>query len=661
MITLAHPYLLLLLLLLPGVAGFVYLADRARKKRWALFVAPRLQSRLFVKGNPFARWLSLAFLLASVAALIAALSRPQGGSSSTVEISRGKNVIFILDLSRSMLSADVKPDRLSQAKAILYEILDGIPEDRVGLIGFAGCSHVLGPLTVDHGALRETIEQLTPDSMPEGGTDLGSALVTAIKCFHDTGQHNNALVVISDGEDHANRLISAVRGLAKEGVYAFAVGVGTEDGDYIPDQSSPDGKFHDRDGNPVITRLQPEILRQLARETGGRFVTAKAGADIPAMAAAAFREISASEIRGRKRYVSSEFYQWFVLPAVLFLMASIFASTRWRVTTVSAALALFMHPAPLRADGLHEAYDAMRSANYGRARYLYGSLASRDISPVKAAPLRFAEGLAAYRSHAFSDAESAFSAALLSEDPRLQAAAHDGCGIALFQLGWISFPNDVSLQEQKDKADRMKVFDEMVRAKLKIWFQGKGGASQETAPNREFEQIVRNWTDAVRHFRSASSLQPNDESAVINRETTMKYLKRLEELLKDYSDQTAKSLPPPRQPKTNPKQGDHPDNPSQSPGDQPKNTGGQADKEKKNDMRHLGDSPPPRRKDDPSYNSGNPQQPESRADDKTPQPETKPGETQEQRARRILSDNADIRRGPLAPGHHEFIRPEKDW
>ncbi len=173
---------------------------------------------------------------------------------------------------------------------------------------------------------------------------------------------------------------------------------------------------------------------------------------------------------------------------------------------------------------------------------------------------------------------------------------------------------------------------------------------------------MRNWTDAVRHFRSATSLQPDDASAAKNRETTMKYLKRLEELLKDHSDQTEKSLPPPRQPQAGPKQGDKPNDPSQSPGDQPNDKSGQPDKDKQNNAPRPGDHPQsPRPNENPDNNPENPRQPKSSPGDKNPPPDTKPGETQEERARRILNDNADIRRGPLAPGHHEFNRPEKDW
>jgi flagellar protein FliO/FliZ len=134
---LAQPGWLVLLLLIPLLGIGALLVARLRRAQWQGFVAPRLRPNLLRRASTLPRWIALLFCLAATASLVAALSRPQGDAGTKTEKSLGRNVLIALDLSRSMRVTDVKPDRLSQAKVVLYELLDAMPGDRVGLIGFA--------------------------------------------------------------------------------------------------------------------------------------------------------------------------------------------------------------------------------------------------------------------------------------------------------------------------------------------------------------------------------------------------------------------------------------------------------------------------------------------------------------------------------------------
>jgi len=345
----ADPAWLVLLVLLPLLGTGTLLVARLRRKPWHAFVAPRLRQTLLRRSSPLPRWLALAFLGAACAALIVAIARPQGDAGIKAEKSIGRNVLIALDLSRSMRVKDVKPDRLAQAKVVIYELMDALPNERIGLIGFAGSAHLFAPLTIDHGAVRETVEQVDESWVPLGGSNLTSALRLAISTLKETGQKNNALIFLSDGEKHEGSLNAVIDEAKKSGVYIFAIGVGTEDGGYVPNPDFSNSNMVDRKGKVVLSRLQPEVLRKLATDTNGRYALAGSGTDIAAMVSLAAKDMDAFEMRGRERHVAIEFYQWLVLPAILFLMVAVLAGTRWRGLKPVAALSLALVAAPTPA------------------------------------------------------------------------------------------------------------------------------------------------------------------------------------------------------------------------------------------------------------------------------------------------------------------------
>jgi Ca-activated chloride channel homolog len=168
----------LVLLPLLGV-GAIAVAALLRSKQWSSFVAPAAARRAAETRQPLPRWFALGFLLAACAALIVALARPQGDAGTRTEKTLGRNVLIALDLSRSMRVADVKPDRLAQAKMVIYELLEAMPNERIGLIGFAGSAYLYAPLTVDHGAVRETVEQIDETWATLGGSNLAAAISLA--------------------------------------------------------------------------------------------------------------------------------------------------------------------------------------------------------------------------------------------------------------------------------------------------------------------------------------------------------------------------------------------------------------------------------------------------------------------------------------------------
>lgn len=628
------------------------LAGRFRRHSLASFVSPRLHRSLFLHGSPLPRWLALMFLLAASAAIVVALARPQTDNGTRAEKSLGRNLLIALDISRSMRVRDVKPDRLSLAKMVICELLDAMPNDRVGLIGFAGTSYVYAPLTIDHDAVRETVEQIDETWAPLGGSDLTSAVRLALETLKKTGQKNNALVILSDGENHEGHLNEMIAAAESSGVRVIAIGVGTPDGDYVPSQDFKNQHMMDRGGKPVISRLQSDVMRRLASETHGRYVVAGTGMDIPAMVKSTMMDLDTFEIEGRERSIRIEFYQWLVLPAILFLLAAILASTRWRAVGITALASMFcLTSIRLRADEVSSARSALEQMRYQDATNVYGSLATSAWSGERAARFRLGEGIAAYRGMDLKRARSAFSGALLAKDSEVLTHGHLGMGNTLFQLGWICL-TDKTYPHDPAQLPGLQQFDALVKARLATLKKSLDPTNDEPGAYARMDELMTNWADATRHFESAIALNPWNITSRNNLNLTMLYLHRLRKLLEDDLEQARQELP-----QTPPENGK-----SEQDARDPK------DKSDRKDGENQGPKPPADKRDNDTGPKNDSSNEKDKSDAKSADQKeekdkgkTDPNETPEQRARRILKENADLEKGPLTPGRREFQPPKQDW
>jgi Ca-activated chloride channel family protein len=644
---LEYPAWLLVWIAVPILAVCAVMAGRFGKRPWQAFAAERLRAKLIKKDHPLPRWMALGMILAAISALAFAMARPQGDAGTKTERTTGRNIMIALDLSRSMRVQDVKPDRLAQAKIVIYELLESMKNDRVGLIAFAGTPFLNAPLTIDHGAVRETVEQIDEQWMPTGGSDIAAAVRLATRTLKETGQKSNALVLISDGEENEGELDSIIADAESSGVTIIAIGVGTEDGGFVP---HPDftGGLVDSAGNRILSRLQPDVLRKLANETGGRYVIAGRGADIPGMVRAATEGLDAFEMEGGKRRIVIEFFQWALLPAILFLAAAIVVGTRWRgLASASAALVIFSAQAD--ADLAKDAGRAFSEERFDEARDAYRALADEKVSGDKASRFRLGEGIAAYEAQDYRGARSAYSAALLAEEAKVAGKGHEGMGNTLFQLGWMGLSG--SRYPVGEEVPDMAKFDELVREQLKRMEESELPESGETNEFIRIDSIILNWADAIRHYRSAQVKNPDSETARRNEELAMGYLVRLKELLEEEKDQTEGEITQMEQ--AQPQPGDGPPQegePGEGKGDgEPQEDGEGAEGEEPGDKGKGGD------KDPEEGDKG------KEPDENDSKGEADPNETPEERARRILSENADLQKGPLTPGRREFRNPEKDW
>jgi Ca-activated chloride channel family protein len=648
---LEYPAWLLVWIVLPILAVGAVLSGRFGKAPWEVFAAERLRGRLIRRDHPLPHWMSLGMTLAAVVAMGFALARPQGDAGTKTETTTGRNVMIALDLSRSMRVQDVKPDRLAQAKIVIYELLEVLKNDRVGLVSFAGSPFLSAPLTIDHAAVRETVEQINEDWMPVGGSDISAAVKLATQTLKETGQKNNALILLSDGEENEGDLDAIIAAAERAGVRIIAIGVGTEEGGFVPHQNLAGGVV-DSSGNRILSRLQPEVLRKLAEGTGGRYVIAGRGVDIPSMVLAATEGIDSFEMEGGDTRIVIEFFQWALFPAILFLAAAIIGGTRWRgLAGAGAALMLFSTQAD--ADLARDAGRAFSEERFDEARDAYRALAEEKGEGEKAARYRLGEGLATYEAQDYRGARAAYSAALLAEDAKVAGKGHAGMGNTLFQLGWMGLSG--SRYPVGEDVPDMGKFDELVREQLKRMEESELPESGETNEFIRIDSIILNWADAVRHYRSAQVKNPADAGARRNEELTMAYLVRLKELLEEEEEQTEQEIEQmeqaqPQPGEGSPQEGEGEGEPQegQSQGD-PQEDGGGGEGEEPDENGDSGDEEPQ------EGDKGNePEENDSEG-------ESNPNESPEERARRILSENADLQKGPLTPGRREVRKPDKDW
>lgn len=270
---------------LGGVALAALLVVRhlvRRRRDLARHVPDRLTARMAPQSGLARDVTSSLFLFSGLILLSIAAAQPQCGTRSVLTKRYGMDVVIALDASASMFARDVRPSRLERAKLELSELIDRLQGDRVGIVVFAGDAFVQCPLTTDYAAAKMFLRAIDPHQLPQQGTALAPALKVsrALLQAGDRGATGRAVVVVTDGEDHEGAVEDEASRLRAEGVKVFAVGVGSRTGEPIPEigrDGSVVGYKKDRAGRTVMTRLNEQVLQEIARVTGGRYIHSATG------------------------------------------------------------------------------------------------------------------------------------------------------------------------------------------------------------------------------------------------------------------------------------------------------------------------------------------------------------------------------------------------
>ncbi|MER2561276.1 MAG: VWA domain-containing protein [Myxococcaceae bacterium] len=263
-----------------------------------------------------------------------ALAQPQCGEKAEVVKRRGIDVVVALDASKSMLARDVAPSRLERARLELTTLLDELKGDRVAVIAFAGDAFIQCPLTSDYGAARIFLRAIDPNQMPQGGTNIGSALLLARQVFDnaDRGSKDKVIVLLSDGEDLTGAIDEGIESLKEINAKVLAVGIGSDQGEPIPvlsERGEVVGYKKDENGTTVITRLDRAGLMRVAKDTGGEFFYQARGVAIPDVVKV-IDTLQKAELESKLTMKYGEVFQPFVALGLLFLVLSMLIVPSWR-------------------------------------------------------------------------------------------------------------------------------------------------------------------------------------------------------------------------------------------------------------------------------------------------------------------------------------------
>ena len=324
---LAHPHLLWLLLLVPAAVLAYSIAFVYRRRLLGRLGNPVLIARMSAATSVPRKVARAALVCLAVGLLALALARPQAGGRARLEKQRGLDLVVALDFSKSMLAKDIYPSRLERAKRELERLMDHLAGDRVGLVAFAG-ETLTYPPTTDYDAVKLFWRDLSPSDMPVGGTAIGRALKSGIDMLSrlraQGGEtRDQVILLLTDGEETESEPLEVADEAAKLGIKIFAVGIGSRSGELVPELGENDqaeGYIKDRDGKYVTSRLDEDLLSQIAAKTGGGYLRADAqhfGVEAIEAALAGLKRTE-NESRLVKQY--DEVFEYLLVPALLLLL-----------------------------------------------------------------------------------------------------------------------------------------------------------------------------------------------------------------------------------------------------------------------------------------------------------------------------------------------------
>lgn len=271
MINFAAAQYLLLLLLIPVFFIIQAFVMYFRKRRIKAFGDPELVDRIMPSYSKAKVWLRLSLFSIGFFFFVIGLSRPQIGAKLKEHETKGAEIMIALDVSNSMLAEDYSPNRLERAKLAISRLVDKLRDDRIGLIVFAGNAYVQLPITTDYVSAKMFLNTISTETVPVQGTSLSEAIRTAARSFSAQSEKSRAIIVITDGEDHEDDPIPAVKDAVEMGARVFTIGVGSPEGKPIPMNGE---LLKDKDGNIVVTKLDEDILKKIATEGNGVYVRA---------------------------------------------------------------------------------------------------------------------------------------------------------------------------------------------------------------------------------------------------------------------------------------------------------------------------------------------------------------------------------------------------
>lgn len=311
-----------LLLLIPVLIA-VYLWNTIwKKKKITEFGSGSYLKRLAPEASTTSKpFIKMILLAVTVCALVIALVNPKFGTRIETVKRQGVDIVFAIDVSKSMLAEDIAPSRIGKTKQLASQIINNLASDRIGIVGYAGSAFPMLPITTDYNMAKMYIQDMHTDMVSSMGTALREAIEVGSNYFDDPNT-SKVMILISDGEDHGEGISNAVAMAKDKGIKIITIGVGTPEGGQIPVKQN--GRIvdykKDVDGSTVITRLNNETLKEIAQETGGVFMYGSKTDEVLQLVDQALQKIEKTDFESQQIADFQSQFQWFAGLALLLLI-----------------------------------------------------------------------------------------------------------------------------------------------------------------------------------------------------------------------------------------------------------------------------------------------------------------------------------------------------
>ena len=436
------PQYLYLLLVLVALAAIHYYIIYKKKRQVKRFGDPELTRQLFLGVSRWRPEVKFWITMLALASFIVALARPQFGTRLDTRERTGIGAIIALDVSNSMLAEDVKPNRLEKAKMMVSNMVDGMRDDKIGLIVFAGQAFVQLPITSDYVSAKMFLETISPSMMSVQGTDIAEAINLSMRSFTQQEDVSRAIFVITDGEDNEARGVEAAKQAASKGVRVYVLGIGNPGGAPIPIPGT--GQYIiDDEGNTVVSRLSEEMCREIATAGNGSYIYVDNSSSAQKKLSEQVDRLAKAKMESQIYSEYDEQFQGFVLIGILLLLLDVFLLERESKSTwlsnlfrrgrPAAALFLLIFSMTAMAqtdrDYIRRGNRLMRDSVYDKAQVEYQKAIEKDnTNPIS----HFNLGNALLYQNKAEDAMKEYeTAARLEKDKTRLAQIYHNMGVVL--------------------------------------------------------------------------------------------------------------------------------------------------------------------------------------------------------------------------------------
>lgn len=318
------------LMVIPIIVLFFFVLQlwkfRAQKK----FADKALLRRLSPNKSLFKSILKLVIICLVFACIAIALVNPKIGTKLETVKREGVDIVFAVDVSKSMLAEDIAPNRLEKSKQLVTQIINNLASDRIGIIAYAGKAFPQLPITTDYAAAKMFLQNMNTDMLSSQGTAINEAINLSRTYFDDDEQTNRVLIIISDGEDHSEAAASVADEAKQEGIRIFTIGVGDVKGGPIPEKKNGIVISYkkDNDGETVITKLDEETLKEIADQANGAYINGANTKEVVETIGEILNNMDKKEFEAKQFSDFKDQFQWFLGFAIFFLVLDVFLLDR---------------------------------------------------------------------------------------------------------------------------------------------------------------------------------------------------------------------------------------------------------------------------------------------------------------------------------------------